>query len=295
MGGLVSFARYHRYLSILTLTIAIVMVLLFAVKTLMVRLFPVKTHDPDLVQLDPGEPGVKNEVSALTGRWRLLNSDQLQGNGYNVPYHYIGISNSDVIWYRLSCDSGILRLDPTTHPKKLDWISTSTHSVQKGIYRVEGDRRQIAFSADPTRSQRPTAFESDAGRYVCYDLERGKDESVEYYEVKLLDKSYRWDGPQSGDIVIPSLNAARALAYIGDPAVPALFRALENDSIDRGSIVLALDEIGLPANLYEADIKRRDATSLRKWWAENRERTAVERSEQRVHMGLPPITCGRGE
>jgi hypothetical protein len=93
----------------------------------------------------------------------------------------------------------------------------------------------------------------------------GKVESVEYYERMLLDKTFRWDGPCSREDRIPVLHAARALAYIGDPAVPALLRASKNKSINFVSVKDALAEIGLPVHQFWKDGNRADPTPLEKW------------------------------
>jgi hypothetical protein len=113
--------------------------------------------------------------------------------------------------------------------------------------------------------------------------------SVEYYEGKLHDKTFIWNGPASEEDRIPVLHVARALAYLGDPAVPALLRAARDQSVDTNSIEDALQEIGLPAYKYEGDLLRRDPSSLEKWWNENRERTVRSRSDMRIGIGLPPI------
>jgi hypothetical protein len=117
--------------------------------------------------------------------------------------------------------------------------------------------------------------------------------TVEYYEEKLLDKSFRWKGPASREIRIPSLHAARALAYIGDPAVPALLRAIEKKSVDIYSVNDALAEIGLPVHLFSADIQKRDPRGLAKWWSKNSKKTVSERSKHREFIGLPPIAAGK--
>ena len=117
-----------------------------------------------------------------------------------------------------------------------------------------------------------------------------KVESVEYYERKLLDKSFRWGGPTSREYRIPVLHAARALAYIGDDAVSSLLRGLEDERIDIDSIVDALSEIGLPVHEYDGEINRRESHGLIKWWTENREKTRASRSEHRVSIGLPAVS-----
>ena len=90
----------------------------------------------------------------------------------------------------------------------------------------------------------------------------------------------------------PDLHAACALAYLGDPAVPALFRASRNESIDYDSVFDALSEIGLPVIRYWNKPGRIDPTALEgleQWWRENREKTAAARSQYRVSIGLPPV------
>jgi hypothetical protein len=113
---------------------------------------------------------------------------------------------------------------------------------------------------------------------------------------KLLDKKFKWSGPCSREDRIPVLHAARALAYIGDPAVPALLRASKNESIDIVSVHDALAEIGLPVYEYWKDGQRGDPKPLQEWWEENRVRTVRERSKYRQSIGLPSIpkeTVGR--
>ena len=91
---------------------------------------------------------------------------------------------------------------------------------------------------------------------------------------------------------IPVLHAARALAYIGDPAVPALFRAARNESIDSRSVFDALSEIGLPVIRYWDGSDHPDPAALERleqWWIENQEKSAVARSRFRVSIGLPPV------
>ena len=112
---------------------------------------------------------------------------------------------------------------------------------------------------------------------------------VEFYETKLMDKEFKWTGPVSNEERIPSLHAARALAAIGDPAVPPLLRAIENESIDINSVYDALSEIGLPVHEYSDEIYQRNALGITKWWHENGEETRATRSAHRVRTGLPPL------
>ena len=112
---------------------------------------------------------------------------------------------------------------------------------------------------------------------------------VDFYEKKLLDRTFVWSGPTSHEDRIPTLHAARALAYIGDAAVPALFRAAKDKSVDFVSICDALAEIGLPVDQYLDERHRGDTKALEKWWAENRTRGAAARSEHRKGIGLPPV------
>ena len=68
-----------------------------------------------------------------------------------------------------------------------------------------------------------------------------------------------------------------------------LLNAIEDQSLDFASIHDALSEIGLPVSLYYDDLRERDASSLRKWWTENRDRTKDARSTHRIGGGLPPL------
>jgi len=115
---------------------------------------------------------------------------------------------------------------------------------------------------------------------------------VDFYERMLMDKEFTWNGPTSHEDRIPWLPAARALAAIGDPAVPALLRAIENESIDIVSVYDALSEIGLPAYEYRSEIYQRKASGISNWWKENRDKTRSKRSARQVRIGLPPLLIG---
>lgn len=114
-------------------------------------------------------------------------------------------------------------------------------------------------------------------------------ESVEYYEDKLLDKNYEWTGPTSHASRIPVLHAARALAFIGDPAVPALLRAVENDDVDIVSAYDALAEVGLPVREYHHEIMNRDSSGIATWWKDNQHSSIGRRNQIRELHGLPLI------
>ena len=129
-------------------------------------------------------------------------------------------------------------------------------------------------------------------RYLAYQeitKQMPAPRAVEFYVEKLHDKDFRWTGPAANTQIIPVLHAARALACIGDPAVPALLEAIGDPSVDIESVILALDEIGLPVWDYEEQIRRRDASGIARWWRENAHRTVKERSRRRIFIGLPPI------
>jgi hypothetical protein len=115
-------------------------------------------------------------------------------------------------------------------------------------------------------------------------------QSPEFYSKKLNDQDFRWEGPVSHEDRIPSSHAARALAYIGDDAVPFLFDAVEREDVDIISVYDALSEIGLPVQEFHTEIvERRDPGSLKKWWEKNKASTRTERSNHRIRIGLPPI------
>ena len=128
--------------------------------------------------------------------------------------------------------------------------------------------------------------------FGCHGTENQRmqiDGGIDFYTPKLLDESFNWEGPTSNEDRIPALQAARALAYIGDPAVPALLEAVSDPRIDIISLEDALSEIGLPASSFARDLQRRDASGLKEWWRVNESRTRKERSLHRVRIGLPPL------
>jgi len=115
-------------------------------------------------------------------------------------------------------------------------------------------------------------------------------ESVEFYAGKLKDASFVWKGPVSHEDRIPVLHAARALAYIGDEAVPVLFDAMEDETIDKVSIFDALEEIGLPVWDFQEDLlDRRDTNRIRQWWEEKGVGSKSARTRYRDQIGLPPL------
>ena len=116
-----------------------------------------------------------------------------------------------------------------------------------------------------------------------------KVESVEFYEAKLHDPAFVWEGATSREDRIPVLHAARALACIGDPAVPALLRALKDESVDINSIYDALSEIGIPVHEFEAEIYRRETKGVAEWWETYRLSSRWRRSRHRDGIGLPPL------
>ena len=115
-------------------------------------------------------------------------------------------------------------------------------------------------------------------------------ESVEFYAGKLKDPGFVWKGWIANEGRIPVLHAARALACIGDEAVPLLLDALEDETIDKVSIFDALQHIGLPVGDFQEDLlDRRDTTRIRRWWERNRVTSRDVRSKYREQIGLPPL------
>ncbi|SMP78239.1 hypothetical protein SAMN06265222_1255 [Neorhodopirellula lusitana] len=112
---------------------------------------------------------------------------------------------------------------------------------------------------------------------------------VDQLAVELRNPEYRWKGPCSREDRIPVLHAARALACIGDDAVPTLLDAAKDPEVDIISVHDALSEIGLPVSLFYDDLMARDVSQLEQWWHENMERTRGARNEHRSIIGLPPV------
>ncbi|MEN6450177.1 MAG: hypothetical protein ABFC96_06785, partial [Thermoguttaceae bacterium] len=201
---------------------------------------------------------------------------------------HIVACGSCLLWCRIPFPVAKLIIDPTCVPKQLDAVSGDWRG--KGIYKLDGDTLQIAV-AESHREDRPTSFSSDLGNVCIYDLRRVKLESVEYYERKLLDQDFVWRGPApyGWEWNCKMAPAAFALAFIGDAAVPALFRAIKNPAVDVGPVCVALDAIGIPTEQFLDELRQRDTTGVEKWWAENRKRTAISRSKMRVKWELPPV------
>jgi hypothetical protein len=114
--------------------------------------------------------------------------------------------------------------------------------------------------------------------------------SPAFYAGKLGDTKFRWLGPTSVEDRIPRDHAARALAFIGDPAVPYLLNAIDREDLDIVSIYDALSEIGLPVSDFENEIvHRRDSSGIREWWQEHAGSTRAFRSKHRRAIGLPEL------
>ena len=244
-----------------------------------------KTSDLDIDQRDLR---VQAEYAKFLGRWQ----GQVTGEGWPSSFPtqdcYFIACGKDVIWCRVPCPTGRLIVDPTTVPKRLNVVSDDWY--EKGIYKLDGDLLQICVAVFG-REHRPTSFSSDANRVCVYNLRRAKPESVEYYERKLSDRDFIWRGPApyGSEWDFKVAPAAFALAFIGDAAVPALFRATKNPAVDVRSVCVALDAIGIPTKEFREELRRRDTQGVEKWWAENRKRTAVSRSKMRIQWELPPV------
>ena len=250
--------------------------------------------DPEAISLDQRNAIVRSELRAIAGRWQSTTVvvDDVAYAG--IPWeHYFLFSRDRLFWYCMAPgvtgpDSNFpkeVRVNPNASPAKLDYIGG--RSLWKGIYTRQGGVLRIVV-AQSCEDRRPTTIDERSGAFFI-ELRRAEPDSAEFYEKRLLDTDFKWYGPcPEIDMQRPSLYAARALGFLGDAAVPALFRALRNKRIDLGSVVLALAEIGLPVEEYSADLNRRDTSRLEKWWAENGERTAAKRSQMRYNSGLPP-------
>lgn len=111
--------------------------------------------------------------------------------------------------------------------------------------------------------------------------------SPEYYFANLHNPDFVWRGPTSREDRIPKLQAARALAHIGDPAVPYLIKAIKDPSIDIISIYDALSEIGLPVQEYKTQIiEDRDAAGIGEWWILHGTETKQQRELFRREIGV---------
>ncbi len=108
-------------------------------------------------------------------------------------------------------------------------------------------------------------------------------------KTELKNRNYVWNGPTTEEDRIPLLHAARALAFIGDDAVPILIDAAKDPQVDIHSIYDALAEIGIPVHHFWDDIMDRKMEGVENWWRENAESTRSARSEHRESIGLPSV------
>ena len=109
---------------------------------------------------------------------------------------------------------------------------------------------------------------------------------------ELKNPNYEWHGPTSREERIPTLNAARALAYRGDDAATTLFDALGDTEIEIYSIMDAISELGIPVHEFYDQIEDRNSSGLREWWSNNQEATRSDRNSHRQQIGLPPTVIG---
>jgi hypothetical protein len=113
---------------------------------------------------------------------------------------------------------------------------------------------------------------------------------AEYYFLQLKNKSFVWHGPCSIESVIPSRQAARALAYLGDGGVPYLLDAIDDPEVEIYSLYHALSECGLPVEDFEKEIiTQRSSVEIREWWDRCRQGTLSMRSRHRQEIGLPAL------
>lgn len=121
------------------------------------------------------------------------------------------------------------------------------------------------------------------------------DKSIHFYSTQLRNPEFQWHGPTSREDRIPTLHAARAMAYIGDSAVEELVNAIPDNRVEIISIYDALSEIGLPVSDFESEIiDHRSASEIRQWWIANRESSRTIRNLHRKSTGLPSRGSSEG-
>ncbi len=115
---------------------------------------------------------------------------------------------------------------------------------------------------------------------------------AEMLRMELKNPDYQWLGPTSNEDRIPVLHAARALAYRGDSSAEVLFDAVDDSDVEIISVLDAMSELGIPVHRFHDEIMARDSSTVRAWWAQNRELTLDERTQHRRQIGLPPAKIG---
>jgi uncharacterized protein (TIGR03067 family) len=256
-----------------------------------------------MIGFSQSDPRVKSERATLIGHWQgsATSLDPFFAPAWPDGDHYFLLVNDELWWYQAWAPAATLSLDPTSSPKKLDWIAEASWGrtyAGKGIYRIQDGKLEIAVVVGdgryPRDIQRPTGFIASSTRTMrVRDLRKAKDVSVKHYGKMLQDKDFQWRGPfpYNAYILPRAVPAARALAFIGDSAVPTLLSALDHNSGDADSIWYALHAIGFPVDEgeYTAAVFARRTEVLRRWWSENRDETAASRSVRRRSGGLPPV------
>lgn len=115
-------------------------------------------------------------------------------------------------------------------------------------------------------------------------------ESAAFYAKRLKDKDFVWQGPVASGDRVPTVQAARALAFVGDESAGFLFSAIEDREVDIYSVYDALRELGIPVEqFHESIVENRDAEEIKQWWMQNKESSKDHRSKIRAVIGLPPI------
>lgn len=118
------------------------------------------------------ESRARNDTSELQGRWRL--QSQQRGDGFDASFSGTIEAEADGDTWRVFTDgefryTQLLSADPFCSPKPLTLIHQSRGSdepvIQRGIYRVDGDRLEVFYSFD--FEKRPADY---AGPVVAFEV-----------------------------------------------------------------------------------------------------------------------------
>src|SRR5262249_10122134 len=91
-----------------------------------------------------------NDLSRLQGNWTRVTY-----NGHPTPYSLI-VVKGDVWRVNVPNDAWVLKLDPTTRPKRIDLIKVGQQQPSfRGVYTLEGDTFTYSLGYNVPEDKRP--------------------------------------------------------------------------------------------------------------------------------------------
>ncbi len=124
----------------------------------------------------------KAELKALEGKWDVLKTVQADREEDLTESGAVFTVKGAAATLRFGANSKSVRIDaidPTGGPKRIDLIEVApdkTERVIEGVYRIDGDKLQLAFSIPTDGKNRPTGFAKPTEpRVVVWTMKRVKE------------------------------------------------------------------------------------------------------------------------